>query len=630
MGYTLEDAKVWNTQYFDEEYYNKLNATKKSNYIDAMFLIRGITDYVNTFFNQGTDLGPNELEDYIFDETAYKTIIKNDSSLSIIDLGIDALIMFDDENSLIKQGDKVDKVNNIIVFQSKNGGNDKVSTSFMAPIDGFEKIIKRNDPRLDKNLAYKFIENTLGVERDKKIKNANVYTVLLSSKNSSTQDVKTWLDTKNNDIKTLDLGLHIPLDDPNIVEKSLVYAPNGLLETRQKLDQQELEENIHKKEFDKDLEVINLDYQAFYSDKVSVFTGFSYLKDYVKFLNNEDEFFEELVSDNVRGYQGNSLANKSLHNTLMLSENNDDLESKALNEMDFWWLNNGITIIVSDISQNSPRSFSIKNPQIVNGQQTSRKIYELKDKLRNNNWKVQLKIVVINSSDDIAQKIKEMIILGVNTQNKVEISSILGLDTGLRNLASAIETGSHSKHHLIVRKGEQLRITSGETAYPYEFILQMIIASIYEMPGEARNSISKVTKNYFSDIFSSENTKIEVHTVAAWINFIEIVDTYDKYYKKITLNKTLGDQYAYLAIFSIIVNYTNDLSNSKSLVTKLENISLTTTSFTTAFNEWHNFIQDQISIEMGSREISSYLRSAKLSTDLREYFSSKSTVHIES
>lgn len=621
MKYTEEDAKKWNIQYFDENYYNDLAKEKKNNYIDAMFLIRGVTDYLNTFFNQGSDLEPSEVEDYIFDSTAYKTIIKHDDSLNVgDDLGIDALIMFDDENILIKQGDEVAKVNNIVVFQSKNGGNDTVKSAFMAPIDGFKTIIERNDPRLDDNLTFRFIEKTLGVERNRKIKNANVYTVLLTSKDSDKRDIMSWLTAKNNDLNDLkQLGLHIPLDDPNIIKKSMVFAPNELLDTRHELEQQELQNHIQMQPFDKELKVINLDYQSFYSDKVSVFTGFSYLRDYVNFLNNENQFFEKLVSDNVRGYQGNSLANKSLHDTLMSSENNDDLEIKALDEMDFWWLNNGITIIVNSISQKSPISFSVKNPQIVNGQQTSRKIYELKDNLRNNYWKVQLKIVVINSSDDVAKKIKEMIILGVNTQNKVEISSILGLDTGIRNLASAIAEQSNNKHHLIIRKGEQLKINSG-TTYPYEFILQMIIASIYKMPGEARNSISKVTKNYFDDVFLSENTNISLDIVNAWINFIEVVDFYDKCYKQATLNKTLGDQYAYLAIFSIIVNYVNDLSTSENLIDQLKSISLDNNSFTTAIDKWHTFIETKTIDNMGSRELSSYLRSRQLSLDLREHF----------
>jgi len=44
------------------------------------------------------------------------------------------------------------------------------------------------------------------------------------------------------------------------------------------------------------------------------------------------------------------------------------------NKDEFWWLNNGVTVLASQISS-SPGYLSITNPMIVNGLQTSYEIY---------------------------------------------------------------------------------------------------------------------------------------------------------------------------------------------------------------------------------------------------------------
>ena len=42
---------------------------------------------------------------------------------------------------------------------------------------------------------------------------------------------------------------------------------------------------------------------------------------------------------------------------------------------DFWWLNNGVTVLASEATLVNNRELQIVNPEIVNGLQTSMEIY---------------------------------------------------------------------------------------------------------------------------------------------------------------------------------------------------------------------------------------------------------------
>jgi len=91
------------------------------------------------------------------------------------------------------------------------------------------------------------------------------------------------------------------------------------------------------------------------------------LKDYYDFINDadSDELRGWLFEENVRDYEGKNVeVNKGIRSTL---------ENPKPNE-DFWWLNNGITIVAT----NAPvagKTVIITDPKIVNGLQTSTEIY---------------------------------------------------------------------------------------------------------------------------------------------------------------------------------------------------------------------------------------------------------------
>ena len=90
------------------------------------------------------------------------------------------------------------------------------------------------------------------------------------------------------------------------------------------------------------------------------------LKDYFELIVDENgRLRRHLFEWNVRDYQGNVEVNKGIRKSLTLPESPE-----------FWWLNNGVTILCSDATS-AGKAYSLSNIQIVNGLQTSHEIYEV-------------------------------------------------------------------------------------------------------------------------------------------------------------------------------------------------------------------------------------------------------------
>ena len=90
------------------------------------------------------------------------------------------------------------------------------------------------------------------------------------------------------------------------------------------------------------------------------------LSNYYRFIVDETNNLRySIFESNVRDYQGKNSVNSSIAETL----------SERESEADFWWLNNGVTIIAEELRLITTKSLEIKNPEVVNGLQTSREIY---------------------------------------------------------------------------------------------------------------------------------------------------------------------------------------------------------------------------------------------------------------
>lgn len=140
-----------------------------------------------------------------------------------------------------------------------------------------------------------------------------------------------------------------------------------------------------------------------------------------------DEFF----TTNVREFAGSATpVNAAIRKTL--STNTDTA---------FWWMNNGVTIIVDRASYQSDNSWLLVNPQIVNGLQTTNVIHEAANDsvITTKRRKESLLVRVISEMDP---KLRESVIQGTNNQTQVNSVQLYANDERQLEIESFLETKS--------------------------------------------------------------------------------------------------------------------------------------------------------------------------------------------
>lgn len=137
------------------------------------------------------------------------------------------------------------------------------------------------------------------------------------------------------------------------------------------------------------------------------------LPTYYKFITDDKgvlrkSFFEA----NVRDYQGHNSVNSAIANSLL----NKGAE-------DFWWLNNGVTILADNISHINNRELLLINPEIVNGLQTSTEIYKYftanPELIETDNRNLLIRFIVPENEES-----RDNIIYSTNNQTAISKSSL--------------------------------------------------------------------------------------------------------------------------------------------------------------------------------------------------------------
>ncbi len=145
------------------------------------------------------------------------------------------------------------------------------------------------------------------------------------------------------------------------------------------------------------------------------YVGLVKLRDYYKFICNEYGNIEDRIFEaNVRAYQQSTPVNKEIRETL----NSDE-------QMNFWLLNNGVTIIASKADNVGARSLSLEDPQIVNGLQTSREIFGYFSDFPTSTDERAILVKVIETTDAAAQ---DAIIKATNSQTRMQKASLRATD----------------------------------------------------------------------------------------------------------------------------------------------------------------------------------------------------------
>ena len=144
------------------------------------------------------------------------------------------------------------------------------------------------------------------------------------------------------------------------------------------------------------------------------------LSDFYSFITDDDGRLKKYIFDsNVRDYMGSNPVNVDIMNSLVNST-----------EIDFWWLNNGITILARS-AINVGTFIKVQDVQIVNGLQTSQTIHQFlnhKTDIRDERC-VMIKIITQNNAE-----VRDCIIRSTNNQTAIMTKSLFATDKIQRDI----------------------------------------------------------------------------------------------------------------------------------------------------------------------------------------------------
>ena len=244
------------------------------------------------------------------------------------------------------------------------------------------------------------------------------------------------------------------------------------------------------------------------NEKLSSVNGYvvlSPLSEYARFLKDSDgKLRVDLFEANVRDFQGNTEVNAEIVNTLQTEKT-----------VDFWWMNNGVTILASRATLNGD-TVTIENPQIVNGLQTSRQIAHHCPANPEDKRSIMLKIV---SSED--EETRDKIIKATNRQNPIQIAALRATDKVQRDIEEAMRSQG-----LFYDRRKNFYKNEGKPAskiISIPLMAQSVMTIILGRPDSARarpSSLIKKDEDY-EKVFSKDYP-ITLYTNAATL--IRVVD----------------------------------------------------------------------------------------------------------
>lgn len=221
------------------------------------------------------------------------------------------------------------------------------------------------------------------------------------------------------------------------------------------------------------------------------FIGLVPITEYYKFLVDEKgEILSGLFAANVRDYQGNVKVNRAIQETL---ETGDESE-------DFWWLNNGVTILASDATH-SGTILTVHDPQIVNGLQTSRSIYNFlkahPDRLKDPR-QVLVRIISVPKADS-----QDRIIKATNSQTAMPDYQLYATEQIQMDIEAALKAFGlfyDRRKNFYKNQGRPI----GKIISPL-YLAQAVMSIMLQRPNDARASPSRVLAAERAKIFAKKN-----------------------------------------------------------------------------------------------------------------------------
>jgi hypothetical protein len=187
-------------------------------------------------------------------------------------------------------------------------------------------------------------------------------------------------------------------------------------------------------------------------------------------------------------------------------------------EDEFWWLNNGITIVAAKATL-SGKSLAIEDPQIVNGLQTSTVIF---NHFRNHNTESENRNLLVRVIVPPAPESRDRIIKATNSQTQIPIASLRATELIHRDIEEYLRP-----HGLFYDRRKNHYKNEGkpiEKIVSIPHLAQAVMAIALRRPNDARARPSSLLKRGedYDKVFSRE------YPIALYLNCALLIKHIDQ------------------------------------------------------------------------------------------------------
>jgi hypothetical protein len=277
------------------------------------------------------------------------------------------------------------------------------------------------------------------------------------------------------------------------------------------------------------------------------YVGLVTLKNYYDFLksspkpgDDHSQLDEYMFDANVRGYQLSAPVNKRITGTLT-----------GTDKPEFWLLNNGITIL-TPLAINTTEGLSISNPQIVNGLQTSRRIFEYCRELRPSLSETDGRRILIRVIQTSDENTRNEIIRATNDQNPMPAEALISTFRIQHQIETFFEKEGlfydrRKGYYKALRKPAKLIVSTVD-------LMQAVIAILLRKPDDARGRPRDYLKEKKRQLIFGADEQDETDTrrpydLDIYLRCVQIVRKVNNYLEQLGVDsKTSLDLRFYMAL----------------------------------------------------------------------------------
>jgi hypothetical protein len=238
------------------------------------------------------------------------------------------------------------------------------------------------------------------------------------------------------------------------------------------------------------------------------------IPNFIAFITTPDgDRRDHILDPNVRGFLGPRGVNKEILQTLteIIPKTNNGKE-EAVTPKEFWWLNNGVTILASKVEPGTPQLI-LHEPRIVNGLQTSRMIYEYSDDPKNAASKDvrHLMVRIIQTSD---QETVNAILRATNRQTNIGQIHFHGTEDIHHDIQ-----GAFPKYGLLYERVKNQYADDAvdkDSIITLPYLMQALIAVVRRKPDQARARPTQFAEKDYKSLFRPTYVP-EIYANAAWL-----------------------------------------------------------------------------------------------------------------